>query len=34
VNAHPHEATEVQGRDGGDKLVVRARSGYYTSKLE
>src|SRR5438067_8146657 len=34
VNAHPHEATEVQGSDGGDKLVVRARRGYYTSKLE
>src|SRR5947209_7196516 len=34
VNAHPHEATEVQGSHGGDKLVVRARRGYYTSKLE
>ncbi|PYY19207.1 MAG: VWA domain-containing protein [Acidobacteria bacterium] len=34
VTAHPHEAAEAQGSDAGEKLVVRARRGYYTSKLE
>jgi Ca-activated chloride channel homolog len=34
VNAHPHDLPEAQGSDGGDKLIVRARRGYYTSKLE
>jgi len=34
VIAHPHDLPEVQGSDSGDKLVVRARRGYYTSKLE
>ena len=33
VIAHPHPLAEAQGSDG-DKLVVRARRGYYTSKLE
>ena len=34
VIAHPHDLPEAQGSDSGDKLVVRARRGYYTSKLE
>jgi Ca-activated chloride channel homolog len=34
VNAHPHDLPDAQGSDGADKLVVRARRGYYTSKLE
>ena len=34
VVAHAHSAPEAQGSDSGDKLVVRARRGYYTSKLE
>jgi len=25
---------EAQGSDPGEKLIVRARRGYYTSKLE
>jgi len=34
VVAHPHSPSESEGSDSGDKLVVRARRGYYTSKLE
>jgi Ca-activated chloride channel family protein len=34
VIAHPHDLPEAQGSDAGDKLIVRARRGYYTSKLE
>jgi|SRR5215469_2688636 len=34
VMAHSHELPEAQGSENGDKLVVRARRGYYTSKLE
>lgn len=32
VIAHPHD--EAKGGDESEKLVVRARKGYYTSKLE
>jgi len=34
VNAHPHAVPEAPVVDPDDKLVVRARRGYYTSKLE
>jgi len=34
VNVHPHDAPEGQGSEEPEKLVVRARRGYYTSKLE
>ena len=34
VIAHPHDLPEVRGSDPGERLVVRARRGYYTSKLE
>ena len=34
VDVHPHDLPESQGSDGSEKLIVRARRGYYTSKLE
>jgi len=34
VNVHAHDAPEGQGSEEPEKLVVRARRGYYTSKLE
>jgi len=34
VNVHAHDAPEGQGSEEAEKLVVRARRGYYTSKLE
>lgn len=34
VDAHPHTAADPKGSDDGEKLIVRARRGYYTSKLE
>lgn len=34
VGAHPHQTADPKGSDGGEKLLVRARRGYYTSKLE
>lgn len=34
VVAHPHDSEDPKGSDETDKLVVRARRGYYTSKLE
>jgi len=34
VVAHAHDLPEAQGSDPGEKLIVRARRGYYTSKLE
>jgi Ca-activated chloride channel family protein len=34
VVAHPHDAAEKQGSGDPGNLVVRARRGYYTSKLE
>jgi Ca-activated chloride channel family protein len=35
VDAHPHQAAaDPKGSDEGGKLIVRARRGYYTSKLE
>ena len=34
VIAHPHDSPEPKGSDEPGKLVVRARRGYYTSKLE
>jgi Ca-activated chloride channel homolog len=34
VAAHPHDSPTAKGSEDGDKLIVRARRGYYTSKLE
>jgi len=34
VNVRPHDTPEGQGSEQPEKLVVRARRGYYTSKLE
>jgi Ca-activated chloride channel family protein len=34
VAAHPHDSPPAKGSEDGDKLIVRARRGYYTSKLE
>lgn len=34
VDAHPHDSPEARESDGSGKLIVRARRGYYTSKLE
>ena len=34
VIAHPHDSPEPKGSEEPDRLVVRARRGYYTSKLE
>ena len=34
VAAHPHDPPAAKGSEDGDKLIVRARRGYYTSKLE
>jgi len=34
VNVHAHDVPEAQGSEEPEKLVVRARRGYYTSKLE
>jgi Ca-activated chloride channel homolog len=34
VAAHPHDPVGKQGSDDSGNLIVRARRGYYTSKLE
>lgn len=34
VSARPHDLPEAHPSDNSEKLVVRARRGYYTSKLE
>ena len=34
VAAHPHDVGGKQGSDDSGNLIVRARRGYYTSKLE
>ena len=34
VIAHAHDSQEPKGSEEPDQLVVRARRGYYTSKLE
>lgn len=34
VDAHPNAAADPKGSEEGEKLIVRARRGYYTSKLE
>jgi Ca-activated chloride channel homolog len=34
VDVQPRDLHETKGSDGSEKLIVRARRGYYTSKLE
>src|SRR5437868_1776153 len=34
VAAHPHDSPESKSSEDSDRLIVRARRGYYTSKLE
>ena len=34
LDVHPHDLAQANGGDDSGKLIVRARRGYYTSKLE